>query len=732
MSRTIQGPVRPTDPPWLAVRSRHGREAMVSRWPPCFRWPPWFRWPLWCTGCLLLALTQISPAAAGSEPETSQFHSHDHGHDHETSRLPGTPAAERQRNPRGEDRLIQEGEVFRIGNQRFADLMEAQLSEPFRRHGLRCGTAPQESWRPEVPGKNVDACSLRSTKILEEHSPQAGDLISIPVVVHVVHREDGTGRISEELIQSQIQILREDFRALPGSPGAGGIDSRIDFQLATVDPGGYPTDGILYTAHDGWHEDYGPGSRNPMKAALAWDPDRYLNLYINDAGGTLGYASSPHHSAGSLQDGVVLHYTTVGRDNPAGGLYDQGRTATHEVGHYLGLFHTFQQGCGDPTAPYRSGDLIADTAPQSEPNWHCAAPQASCGSPDADDNYMNYTEDRCMGAFTAEQIHRMRCTLAGYRPHLGAEASAGARPLLPGQPLSDLAADRGEELRFVAHLPPGSSNLEVRIEGGDGDADLYLRHGAPADAENWDCRPYRNGSEESCIEEQPAAGPHFVTLRAYRAFSGLSLVAQWETQELLPSRPPQAQLDYRETLLAVVFEDLSKDPDGRIVERRWSFGDGTSQRFVGRSGLRVVHVYPAAGTYSLRLEVLDDAGNSAVTERQLELRGERWDRPHQALGGLLDEPGAWRAEPDGGYYGAQQGEHRARLTVPAGALFSLELFRWENHWELAEQIDVQGGAEPDFGELSHLAEEGYFYLRVVAQEGDGPYLLELSTPPAPP
>ncbi|MGE3544201.1 MAG: M43 family zinc metalloprotease, partial [Kofleriaceae bacterium] len=158
------------------------------------------------------------------------------------------------------------------------------------------------------------------------------------------------------------------------------------------------------------------GAPNPMKEALAWDPTRYLNIYTNDAAGYLGYATFPEESAGTTDDGVVLVWSTVGRNAPQGGQYNLGRTATHEVGHYLGLLHTFQSGCGDTGAPYLTGDLVADTQPESEASYGCTAAASTCGGGmNPIDNYMDYSDDACMKRFTPEQANRLRCSLFNYR-----------------------------------------------------------------------------------------------------------------------------------------------------------------------------------------------------------------------------------------------------------------------------------------------------------------------------
>ena len=117
---------------------------------------------------------------------------------------------------------------------------------------------------------------------------------------------------------------------------------------------------------------------------------------------------------GTTGDRVVILYAAFGRGSSIGPPFDQGRTATHEVGHYLGLLHTFTNGCGT-TSCYTTADLICDTNPQSTPTTGCPTAY-SCSTPDPVDNYMDYSDDLCMKKFTPEQARRMRCTLTHYRP----------------------------------------------------------------------------------------------------------------------------------------------------------------------------------------------------------------------------------------------------------------------------------------------------------------------------
>ncbi|MGE3173863.1 MAG: zinc metalloprotease [Planctomycetota bacterium] len=292
---------------------------------------------------------------------------------------------------------------------------------------FRCGT-------PSVTGvaNPADApdCSLNNTN----PGPWAPNgVLRIPVVVHVISNSGGTGNISDALVQSQITVLNEDFRALPGTAGAGGFDTEIEFFLATTDPLGNPTNGITRHSNTTWFGDTGS-----YWTSIAWDTQRYLNIYTNNAGGggVLGYVPGLPQSAssglGTTADRVVCLWSAFGRPAAGGAPYNLGRTMTHEVGHYLGLYHTFQSGCGTASC-YTTGDRICDTNAESGPRFGCTPSAVSCGNVDPVRNYMDYSDDACFTNFTAEQAARMRCTIANYRPNLAQ----------PGGPLASATVRNG-------------------------------------------------------------------------------------------------------------------------------------------------------------------------------------------------------------------------------------------------------------------------------------------------
>jgi hypothetical protein len=272
---------------------------------------------------------------------------------------------------------------------------------------VRCATPARDARQlPDAPGD----CSNGFTNPLPAYAPSF--VYRIPVVFHVIERTSGTGHLTLAQIQSQIDILNEDFRAKPGSRGAPGREAMIEFYLATTDPEGNPTTGVTYSVNNTWFNDGGS-----YYNTLAWNTNRYLNIYTNSGGGALGYTPALPASgiAGSRADRVVVLWSTVGRNGAFGPPFNLGRTVTHEVGHWLGLWHTFDGGCGSATSCYSTGDLVCDTDREQTAHFGCSN-SSTCGDPDPIHNYMNYTDDACMWEFTDEQVRRMRCTLQYWRP----------------------------------------------------------------------------------------------------------------------------------------------------------------------------------------------------------------------------------------------------------------------------------------------------------------------------
>lgn len=251
--------------------------------------------------------------------------------------------------------------------------------------------------------------SFLSNKKVRLNQKSGSDTIRvIPVVVHVIHN-GGSENISMAQINSQIQILNEDYGKLAGTNGAGnGVDTRVRFCLAKKDPKGNCTNGVVrikssLTAHQ-------TSQRALLKELSFWDNTRYLNMYVVRSinGSVGGYASFPGGPPG--EDGIVVRHNLVGNNGSSTGL---GRTTTHELGHWFGLYHTFNNGCGVDTCS--SGDFVCDTPPQAAPSFTCATLNTCSNDvPDVNDpkeNYMNYTPDTCMNMLTNGQKQRMHATL---------------------------------------------------------------------------------------------------------------------------------------------------------------------------------------------------------------------------------------------------------------------------------------------------------------------------------
>ena len=339
---------------------------------------------------------------------------------------------------------------------------DAHFARFFPQHE-RCGTPDRLTLLAGLPGVDSPSdCSFSRTVPSAAYDPSTG-VYRIPVVVHVIQRTDGTGNIPESRVRSQIDILNEDFRALAGTLGGPGSDTGIEFYLAAEDPDGNPTTGITRSTNNTWYNDSGR-----YWETLAWDTNRYMNIYTNSGGGALGYVPDLPQGGivGSTSDRVVVLHSTFGRDAPFD-PFNLGRTATHEVGHYLGLFHTFDGGCGSSTNCNTTGDLICDTNGQDFPSSGCPTSSSSCGRPAPFDNYMDYSDDRCMNKFTVEQARRMRCTLENYCTELYSTEPVGCSPADLAEPFAVL--DVFDFLAFQNLFDSGDAAADL-----DGDGSLTI------------------------------------------------------------------------------------------------------------------------------------------------------------------------------------------------------------------------------------------------------------------
>ena len=335
--------------------------------------------------------------------------------------------------------------TVQVENHTFADFQTYVRSDFFKTSGHRCGFSAKRARFRRTEGGAIGTecdCDLQRTKPLPLYEPSAHLLI--PVVFHIIHCQDGVGDLSNQRILDQMAVLNEDYGAIPGSAGADGHNTRIQFVLA----------GITRTANDTWYMDQ---QEYTYKKALGWDPARYLNVYVNTASGYLGYSYLPQDTPDLTWHGVVVLNETVGGRDNGFYTYDQGRTLVHEIGHHLGLLHTFE-GYGCFTG-YEAGDLLEDTPSESTEHYGCT-PSSSCETPDPIHNYLNYTDDSCMYEFTREQGRRMVCTLLTYRPF---SWSRGTAPLTLLQPNGSENLRSGKETLITWSAPglAGSILLEL-------------------------------------------------------------------------------------------------------------------------------------------------------------------------------------------------------------------------------------------------------------------------------
>ncbi|KAH9062052.1 Metalloprotease [Lactarius vividus] len=261
------------------------------------------------------------------------------------------------------------------------------LLNPSGTHG--CGTTISKE---EIAAAEKDFESNKASQPLTE---KGIGFVTVPVHFHVIS-EDGTpqgGNLTVDSIISQMNVLNDGF-----------AHSGLSFKLVNV----------TRTVNADWFNNASPGmsQQDDMKEFLRKGGAADLNLYSVGFNNSqlLGYATFPiDYSTSPKDDGVVFRYSSVpgGTAEP----YNEGKTVTHEVGHWVGLYHTFQGGCEGP------GDHVGDTPAEASPAFGCPTGRDTCSSSGVDpiQNYMDYSNDSCMNQFTRGQIRRLLFQFVIYR-----------------------------------------------------------------------------------------------------------------------------------------------------------------------------------------------------------------------------------------------------------------------------------------------------------------------------
>lgn len=327
----------------------------------------------------------------------------------------------------------------------------------------RCATSDyaeaQKMANPFEAKKITDADAFIQKRTSSQYRTIGPAILKIPVVVHILYKE-AAHNISDAQVKSQIEALNRDFRRknsdtsnTPGRFRSIAADVQIEFYLATADPKGRATSGIIrkHTNVSNWI------ANDKIKFSAqggddAWDSKSYLNIWVGTLAGGAGYSSAP--GCDPAKDGVVINTTAFGTINVSGN-YNGGRTATHEIGHWLGLKHIWgDTQCGD--------DLVGDTPSQGTYTSGCPSGfRSTCSNGSLGDmymNYMDYTSDACMNLFTEGQKRRMLSVFGDGGPREALLQSKGLK-----EPWFEESALLGNGMGMALYPNPANNEINIAL-----------------------------------------------------------------------------------------------------------------------------------------------------------------------------------------------------------------------------------------------------------------------------